>query len=299
MATDVQPTVTTLLDLYEREALPFKAPGTAYKQGLLYGHYRREFGDVPLTAITPAWLRTWRNHLATRLKPGTVRVYMDALSAALTYAVNELEWLPEQPMRKVQRHPYDVSYVRFLSPEERHRLLRACRRSDHARLYPIVLLALHTGARKNELLYLRRRDVNLTQKVVYFLKTKTKVPRAVPLTGLALEYFSTPFYKIMPPDAWLFPGVKTPRPTRIDYAWDKARQDAGLADFRFHDLRHTAASYLLMSGANMVELANILGHRSMGMVKRYAHFTQDHTRGVLTRMAQQFLGCVVLGYLLG
>ena len=65
--------------------------------------------------------------------------------------------------------------------------------------------------------------------------------------------------------------------------------EAGLQTFRFHDLRHTAASYLLMSGANLVELADILGHRTMQMVKRYAHFTQGHTRGVLTRMAQQFL----------
>lgn len=287
-------TIADLLDVYERDYLPCKAPATAYNQRLLYRHYRAAFGALHVTEITPAWLRAWQRQLATRLKPGTVRVYMDALSAALTYAVTDLEWLHEQPMRKVRKLPDPPTHMRFLSPEERQRLLRACRRSDDPRLYPVVLLALHTGARKSELLHLRRRDVNLLQKLVVFTTTKTKVARAVPLTGLALELLSHPRYKILPPDAWLFPGPETGRPTRIDYAWTKARQEAGLTDFRFHDLRHTAASYLLMSGANLVELADILGHRTMGMVKRYAHFTQGHTRGVLTRMAQQFLGGLVL-----
>lgn len=283
-------TVAALLDLYERDYLPLKAPGTAYNQHLLYGHYRRAFGHLLLTDITPVWLRAWQRELAQRLKPGTVRVYMDALSAALTVAVNDLECLPAHPMRKVRKLPDTAQHVRFLSTDERQRLLRACRRSDDPRLYPVVLLALHTGARKAELLHLRRRDLNLTQHMVYFYKTKTKIVRAVPITGAALDYMSKPVFAIMPADAWLFPGPETGRPTRIDYAWNKARREAALKDFRFHDLRHTAASYLLMSGANLVELADILGHRTMAMVKRYAHFTQGHTRGVLARMAQQFLG---------
>ena len=289
MSLSPSPTVTDLLTLYEHEYLHLKAPSTAYKQRLLYGHYRRAFGALPLTAITPAWLRAWRDELALTLKPGTVRVYMDALSAALTVAVSELGFLDEQPMRKVRKLPDPASYTRFLSAEERQRLLRACRHSEDPRLYPVVLLALHTGARKDELLHLRRRDINLTQNVVYFVKTKGGVIRAVPLIGEALVYVSKPYIQIMPPDAWLFPGPVSGMPTRIDYAWDKARREAGLRQFRFHDLRHTAASYLLMSGANLVELADILGHRTMQMVKRYAHFTQGHTRGVLTRMAQQFL----------
>ena len=289
MREDACYTVAKLLDTYEHEYLHLKAPSTAYKQRLLYGHYRREFGTLLLTEVTPAWLRAWRDRLGAKHKPGTVRVYMDALSAALTYAVNDLEWLHDHPMRKVRKLPDPASHVRFLSPEERQRLLRACRRSDDPRLYPVVLLALHTGARKDELLHLRRRDINLTQQVVYFVKTKTHVARAVPLTGQALDYLSTPLFRIMPPADWLFPGPEAGRPTRIDYAWDKARTAAGLEDFRFHDLRHTAASYLLMSGASLVELADILGHRTMAMVKRYAHFTQDHTRGILARMSKQFL----------
>lgn len=283
------PTVTDLLDLYERDYLHLKASSTAYKQHLLYGHYRCAFGHLLLTEITPAWLRTWQRELARTLKPGSVHAYMAAFSAALTAAVNDLDLLAEQPMRKVRKLPDPASYIRFLSTEERQRLLRACRRSNDPRLYPVVFLALHTGARKNELLHLRRRDVNLQQAVVYFYKTKTKVVRAVPLSEPALDLLSKPIFAIMPPDAWLFPGPATGRPTRIDYAWDKARCEAGLKSLRFHDLRHSAASYLAMSGATLIEIAEILGHKTMQMVKRYSHLSQPHVRNILNKMEKEFL----------
>lgn len=282
-------TLADLLDVYERDFLPLQAPTTAYKKHCLYRHYRANFGHLLLTEITPAWLRVLRDQLALGHKPGTVRVYMDALSAALTVAVKNLDWLDEHPMRKVQKLPDLERRVRFLSTEECTRLLRACRRSNESRLYPVALLALCTGARKTELLTLRRSDLDLEDGYIHIRKTKNGHPRTVPLTGAALEHLSKPIFRIMPPDAWLFPGPRRGRPTRIDYAWDKARKAAGLSDVRLHDLRHTAASYLAMSGATLLEIGEILGHRTMQMVKRYAHFTREHTRNVAERMTQQYL----------
>jgi integrase len=89
--------------------------------------------------------------------------------------------------------------------------------------------------------------------------------------------------------AWVFPRTtRTPFP--YEYAWHVALLQAGLAgDFRFHDLRHTAASHLAMSGASLIEIAEILGHKSLAMVRRYSHFTQAHTQGVIERIAQQFV----------
>jgi integrase len=75
-----------------------------------------------------------------------------------------------------------------------------------------------------------------------------------------------------------------------EHAWQAALLRAGLTGtFRFHDLRHTAASYLAMSGASLIEIAEILGHKTLAMVRRYSHFTQAHTAGVVERMAQQFV----------
>lgn len=72
-------------------------------------------------------------------------------------------------------------------------------------------------------------------------------------------------------------------------AWTEALERAEIDDFRFHDLRHTAASYLAMSGATLAEIAEILGHKTLGVVKRYAHLTDRHTSGVVARMNRRFL----------
>jgi integrase len=76
----------------------------------------------------------------------------------------------------------------------------------------------------------------------------------------------------------------------IDKAWQAAREDSGIGDFRFHDLRHSAASYLAMSGASLMDIAAILGHKTLGMVKRYSHLSEQHTTAAVDRMAERFLG---------
>ena len=72
-------------------------------------------------------------------------------------------------------------------------------------------------------------------------------------------------------------------------AWEKAVETAGVSDFRFHDLRHTFASYALMSGATLAELMHLMGHRSPQMVQRYAHVADEHSGAVVERMAAKFL----------
>ena len=76
----------------------------------------------------------------------------------------------------------------------------------------------------------------------------------------------------------------------IDEGWKYAVKRAGLVDFRFHDLRHTFASYLAMNGATLAEIAEALGHKTLDMVKRYAHLSEAHTAGVVARMNQAIFG---------
>ena len=77
---------------------------------------------------------------------------------------------------------------------------------------------------------------------------------------------------------------KPPKPIDIDGAWKRAIKRSGVEDFRFHDLRHTAASYLAMSGASLSSIAKILGHKSLSMTMRYAHISDDHASGDLEKM---------------
>jgi integrase len=78
-------------------------------------------------------------------------------------------------------------------------------------------------------------------------------------------------------------------PGWVDKAFRYALRRADVTNFRFHDLRHTAASWLAMSGASLVEIAEVLGHRSLAVTKKYVHLMPSHTRGVVERMTGQFL----------
>jgi integrase len=88
----------------------------------------------------------------------------------------------------------------------------------------------------------------------------------------------------------VFPDATGGRPLSIRNAFENAVERAGITDFRFHDLRHTAASYLAMNGASLMEIAEVLGHKTLNMVKRYAHLSEAHTRGVVERMNRAVFG---------
>jgi integrase len=282
-------TVRDLLSLYAAEYLPSKAPGTCYQQGRLYQRMSADFGDMLLADLTPAWLRTWRDQLATQYKPGTVRGYLELLSGALRIAVEDYQWLDENPLDRVKRPSPAKTRVRFLSDTERPALLDACRQSANPALYVIVLLALSTGARKMELLSLRWEDVDLEQGLLRLADTKNGEGRAVPVPPRVMAALVTWGQTRRQSIPLVFPARDGSKPMSISSAWRFARQRAGLQNFRYHDLRHTAASYLAMSGASVREIAEVLGHASLAMAMRYIHLSAPHVRGVVERMSDKFL----------
>ena len=89
---------------------------------------------------------------------------------------------------------------------------------------------------------------------------------------------------------WVFPGRLPGQPAQFRHAWETALQTACIEDFRWHDLRHSAASYLAMNGASHQEIAAILGHRTLAMVKRYSHLSESHVAGVVGRMNAKIFG---------
>ena len=126
-------------------------------------------------------------------------------------------------------------------------------------------------------------------RTVTFRKTKNQHSRTIPLSEAAVIRLRN-LSKVRRIDSeFVFPSLDGTRPKNIRAGWDKAVKAAAIKDFRFHDLRHTAASYLAMSGASPSELAAILGHRTLLMVSRYAHVAEQHTAGVVNRMADNFL----------
>jgi integrase len=88
----------------------------------------------------------------------------------------------------------------------------------------------------------------------------------------------------------VFPDRTGTRPVGIREAFEWALKRAGITNFRFHDCRHCAASYLAMNGASLAEIAEVLGHKTLAMVKRYAHLSEAHTAGVVARMNAAIFG---------
>jgi integrase len=212
---------------------------------------------------------------------------MAALSHAFTVAMKEWHWVEDNPFRKVTKPREPKGRTRFLADEERLRLLQACKAAKSRYLYPIVVLALSTGMRFNEIMTLRWKDIDFEQGKVVLHETKNKDVRVVALVGVAHKELKE-LSKVRRIDTDLvFPNSMfgdLARPFEIRKHWDAALAAAKIDDFRFHDLRHSAASYLAMNGASLSEIAEVLGHRTLQMVKRYSHFSQAHTKKVVESM---------------
>jgi integrase len=254
-------------------------------------YWREVFGPARLDSITPQRIKketdkllaedTGRHHRATGeplMRTGaTVNRYLAALSSCLSYGVKEQGWLERNPMERVRRKDENKGRVRFLSDDERNALLAACR--PHADLYLAVVLSLTTGARQAEIMGLRWPQIDFARQVISLPETKNGDRRALPLVGQALELLRERGRVRTLGDDRIFPP--TARARKADYldlrtSWESALKEAGIKDFHWHDLRHTAASYLAMNGVSLVELAKVLGHRTLSMVARYAHLSDGH-----------------------
>jgi len=221
----------------------------------------------------------------TRRSAATVNRYRSALMAVCTWSIKQRlapkGW--ENPCRKVEALPEKDGVVRFLSDAERARLLAACRESSWPRLYLIVLLAITTGARRGELLSLTWGRIELERAIAYVPTSKNGQPRALPLVPIVLEELKR--FASDRAEALLFPGKsRTSSPRHFENAWWHALERAEIKGFRFHDLRHTCASYLAQNGASLLEIADVMGHRQLAMVKRYAHLTTDTKAKLVNRV---------------
>lgn len=257
--------------------------------------WEQRLGDRRLASLKASDISECREQLEREgrrekpCSPATQARYLAALKHVLSVASREWEWIESNAAARVRPPREPRGRVRFLSTEEREALLKACQESEDPRLYPLVVVALGTGARQGELLRLRWPDVNLANGTAILHETKNGERRTLSLAGKPLDVLrerstlrriGTDLVFASSRGAASFPQE----------SWHAALEAAKIEDFRFHDLRHAHASYLAMSGASLAELAEALGHKTLAMVKRYAHLSQPHTAAVVARMVEDYLG---------
>ncbi len=289
-------TLADMIDRYVREVLPHKQKSYA-KQKAQLDWWKDQIGPYCLADVTPALIAEQRDKLTqgvtvrgTRRSGSTANRYLAALSHVFSLAVKEWGWLDSSPLQKVRKHKEPRGRVRFLSDDERQRLLRACKESTNPYLYTVVVLALSTGGRRMEIMRLTWEDVDLQKGVLRFQDTKNGERRAVPVTGHARDLLDR-MSKVRRIDTkLLFPGSNPQQPIDLRAPWEAALTRAQITDFLFHDLRHSAASYLAMTGASLAAIAEVLGHKTLQMVKRYAHLSEQHTTQVVANMTDKIFG---------
>lgn len=282
-----------------------------YKEVIIPKHYNTEeakhvnlvldwwcsqVGKYLLCDITPVKLIECRDKLASQptprgkiLAPASVNKYLAYCSHLYTIAVSEWSWLEDNPMRHVKGFTLKNQRTRFLSQEEIKRLIDISKASSCKYLHTVILIALSTGGRKSEIFYLKWSHVDFERRCLYFLDTKNGESRSAPM--IQAVYDELKKLRLVPRIGtdYIFTRRDGLAPLEMKKHYQKAFKDAELKDFKFHDLRHTAASYLAMSGATLVEISQILGHKTMQMVKRYAHLAENHTTDIVNKMSAKFL----------
>ncbi len=283
-------TLAETIDRYVTKILPTK-PKSGFSQTGQLQWWKKTLGAYTLAELSPALLAEQRDKLLeekTKRKklrtPATVNRYLAVLSHVFTVAIKEWQWIEENPLLKITKPKEPRGRVRFLSDEERQRLLEICKLSENKILYMVVVLALSTGARRMELLGLHWKDVDLQRGVIILHETKNGERRVLTLSGHALELMKQHEKKRNLNCDLVFPGKNLKNPIDIRSTWETALKRANLANFRFHDLRHSTASYLAMNGASLAEISEVLGHKTLQMVKRYAHLSEEHTSEVVAKM---------------
>ncbi len=229
------------------------------------------FGGKYLHEIISLDIEKYRVKRLRVVAPATVNREL----ACLKHMFNKAkEWgkASENPVLKVKLLKEENRRVRYLETEEIKALLDAC--SDH--LKPIVITALNTGMRKGEILSLKWPDVDLRQKIIYIYNSKSGKSRKVDINDWLVQTLIK--VRKHPESPYVFCNKDGKTYGDIRKSFDNAKRRAGIKDFRFHDLRHTFASHLVMAGVDLKTVQELLGHQTYQMTLRYSHLSTDHRR---------------------
>ena len=187
------------------------------------------------------------------------------------------------PVRRVKMFHENNSRLRYLTREEYDRLIDSVRamavraNTPSPYLEEKIVLATHTGLRRGSLFDLRWEQIDLASSVMRIPRTKSGRPLSVPLNATAKATLEKLSKNRDPENPYVFPhklGEKAGQPVQdVKNGFHAALALAGIDDFTWHDLRHTFASWLMMRGASLRSVAELLGHQSMKMTMRYAHLS--------------------------
>ena len=274
--------ISELLERYHKHAASCKASHSREKyvlEGFKKYFSGRYLSDVTIWAVEK-WKRERAQQVAKTMVNRELTIVKHVFKMGVTWGL-----MTGNPAASVAPFRTQEGCIRYLSEAEIPALLDACRKQATSPwLYPVVVLALNTGARQGELLDLRYQDLDPERGLIYFGKTKNGKLKTLPMNssvrqvveGLNAQRYGEYLF------TWPW-GQRIGRTTVYD-AFQKACEAAAIENFRFHDLRHTAASYLVMEGVDLATVKEILGHREVEMTLRYSHLAPAHKARAMDKL---------------
>lgn len=240
----------------------------------------KHFENRELRSIKRNDIVSYANHrLSQGITPASINIELSAYSAAINYAKKSWELDLPNPVTGLF-FPQKPGRLRYLEKEEAALLLDKAKNLRSTCLSDFIELALNTGARKNELLQLQFKSVDLGRSIITIEghTTKTGKRRYLPINKAARQVFQRrQAYREQncPSSPWVFSKRSGDRVKYPDNAFRAAVEQAGIEDFHVHDLRHTFASWLVSEGVELIKVRDLLGHSSIKMTERYAHLAPD------------------------
>lgn len=246
------------------------------------------FGDKPLSKIETFDLQRYaKQRRAHGAADGTINREYATLSHLLHRAV-EWRWLDRLPC-KIPRLKESGGRIVYLTPEQIARLLKAAAGDARWEVYPFIMIGLHTGMRRMEILSIRLMDIDLERRVIHIPNAKAG-PRDQPIGPELAEYLGGLLANALPDQVWLFPANSAcGHSVSIEQSFRRVVKAAGLdpREVVRHTLRHTAITHLVQSGADLPTVKRISGHKTLQMVERYSHQNGEHLRAAMDRLERR------------
>lgn len=237
----------------------------------------RSFSIRLLSTITASDLEHYKINRIREVSAATVNRELSCIKHMLNKAVH-WGYLSQNPLRDVKDFKEPPARVRYLTDVEIEILLNCC----YGHIKSIVIVALTTGMRKGEILNLKWQDIDLRNRVITIRDTKNNESRTIHMNETLYEMLRSlgpeigEQYVFVKEDGKPFGDIRT--------GFRAALRRAGIKNFRFHDLRHTFASKLVMNGVDIRTVQTLLGHKDITMTMRYSHLSNAHLREAVQKL---------------
>ena len=259
------------------------SPSTVRRNPYLINTLSRHFKGKCVYEIRELDIEQYKKiRLEAGVKHATINRELSLLRSILNKA--KVWGIIKTELPKIRLFKVDNTRVHYLEELEAQKLIETCQEP----LKSFVLVALNTGLRRSEILNLKRQDVNFTERFVTVRETKSKKNRHIPMNQQTFDVLNTLFRRT--PGDCVFPGDKPGSHLSGSYVsncFGRIVKKAEVKDFHFHDLRHTFASWLVMSGIDLTTVQQLLGHQTYQMTLKYAHLSPEHRQSAVDILARR------------